>query len=120
MKHNKKRKENKMETTKNLASKGLYIGTGAGIILFVLFGMLPGSLIGGAIGLQISGMLLGSPVESALLPRAIVAISMVAGILASAFAFVVGTSVLGWAGGVVVDTVKGKRVPAEAHAESAD
>jgi hypothetical protein len=45
---------------------------------------------------------------------------MVAGILASAFAFVVGTSVLGWAGGVVVDTVKGKRVPAEAHAESAD
>ena len=29
-----------METTKNLASRGLYIGTGAGIILFVLFGML--------------------------------------------------------------------------------
>ncbi len=101
--------------TKDMANKGLYIGTGAGLIMFVLLGLLPGSLIGGAIGLQLSAAIFGSPVEAALIPRIIIALSMVVGILGSAFVFVVGTSVLGWAAGLVVDTLRGTK-PVEAEA----
>jgi hypothetical protein len=99
--------------TKDLSQKGLYIGTGAGLILFALVGLLPGSLIGGAIGLQISAAIFGSPVQAALIPRIIISLSMVIGILGAAFVFVVGTSVLGWAGGLVIDTVRGKVVEHE-------
>ena len=42
----------KMNTT--YAKKGTYIGTGIGIVLFVLVGILGGSLAGGAIGLKIA------------------------------------------------------------------
>ena len=87
------------------AKKGLYAGTGTGIILFLLVGMFPGSLIGGAIGLMISQALLGTPVEPTLLPRIITIVSMVAGIIGAAGVFVVGTSVLGWTIGAAIDTV---------------
>ena len=36
-----------MKTT--LSKKAAYIGAGAGIMLFALFGLLPGSLLGGAV-----------------------------------------------------------------------
>jgi len=107
---NERRKKMK---TKDMSQKGLYVGTGAGLILFALVGLLPGSLIGGAVGLQISAAIFGSPVQAALLPRIIIALSMVVGILGSAFVFVVGTSVLGWAAGLVVDTIRGKAVEHE-------
>jgi hypothetical protein len=102
--------------TQDLSQKGLYVGTGAGLILFALVGLLPGSLIGGAIGLQISAFIFGSPVQAALLPRIIIALSMVVGILGAAFVFVVGTSVLGWAAGLVVDTIRGRVVEHETEA----
>ncbi len=88
------------------AKKGLYAGTGTGIILFLLVGMFPGSLIGGAVGLMISSALFGTPVEPTLIPRIIMVLSMVTGVLASAAVFVVGMSVTGWAIGSAVDTVQ--------------
>ena len=89
-----------------LAKRGLYAGTGTGLILFVLVGMFPGSLIGGAIGLFISNMILGAPVEASLLPRIITVISMVAGVIGSAAVFIVGSSTLGWSIGAAVDAVQ--------------
>ena len=59
------------------AKKGLYAGTGTGIILFLLVGMFPGSLIGGAVGLMISNMLFGGPVEATIITRIIMVLSMV-------------------------------------------
>ncbi len=91
-----------MKTT--FAKKGLYVGTGAGLILFVLFGLLPGSLLGGAAGINIAGWLFGQPVESALLSRIIVFVFMLIGTLVSGVAIVTGASVLGWMAGWVIDS----------------
>lgn len=103
----------KIETSK----KGLYVGTGVGLILFVLVGLLSGSLIGGVIGLKIAGLIHGGPVEGGLLPRVIVAGSMIAGVIASAVMFIAGMGFLGWAAGFVFDaTMKTKVQGSEAHA----
>ncbi len=88
------------------ANKGLYAGTGTGLILFLLVGMFPGSLIGGAAGLFITKMILGTPVEPTLIPRIITVVAMVVGIISSAAVFIVGTSVLGWSIGAAIDTVQ--------------
>lgn len=103
----------RIETSK----KGLYMGTGIGLILFVLVGLLSGSLIGGVIGLKIAGLIHGGPVEGGLLPRLIVAGSMIAGVIASAVMFVAGMGFLGWAAGFVFEAViKPKLAGTEAHA----
>ena len=50
-----------MKTT--IARKTAYVGAGAGLVLFALFGLLPGSILGGAMGLNIAGWLFGLPLE---------------------------------------------------------
>lgn len=101
----------------NTAQKGLYIGTGIGLILFVLVGLLSGSLVGGMIGLKLAGSIFGAPLEGALLARVIVAISMIAGVFTSALIFIGGTAVLGWITGYLFDTIgKTGEETAQAHA----
>jgi hypothetical protein len=41
--------------TKNAA----YVGAGAGVALFTIIGLLPGSLIGGSVGVKIAGIIFG-------------------------------------------------------------
>jgi hypothetical protein len=94
-------------THKEWAKKGLYVGTGAGIILFALVGLLPGSFIGGFLGLKVVGVLFGG-LEATVISRVIVALSMLTGVLVSAVAFVFGSGVLGWAAGYVADTLSHK------------
>lgn len=89
--------------TNEIAKKGLYVGTGAGIVLFALAGLLPGSLIGGVIGLQVSESIFGGPLGSAVLPRIILAVSMIMGVVASALICVLGSGMLGWSLGFVMD-----------------
>jgi len=84
-----------MKTDK--AKKGLYIGATAGLILFILIGLLPSSFVGGVLGLRIASYVLGTAVETALLSRAVVGLSMVAGVLVSGVVFIVATSLIGWA-----------------------
>jgi hypothetical protein len=91
--------------TREGAKKGLYIGAGAGLVLFAILGLLPGSFIGGVIGLNIAGSIFGMPLEASLLPRMIVGASMVLGILVAGVVFVAGTSIIGWLIGSAVDTV---------------
>ncbi len=97
------------------SQKGLYVGTGIGLILFVLVGVLSGSLIGGIIGLKAAGFIFGAPLEGALLARVIVAISMLTGVFASAVIFIGGLGFLGWAAGFVVDATTKTIVEANAH-----
>jgi hypothetical protein len=78
------------------AKKGLYIGATAGLILFILIGLLPSSFVGGVLGLKIASYVLGTAVETALLSRAVVGVSMVTGVLVTGLVFVVGTSLIGW------------------------
>ena len=92
--------------TRETAKKGLYIGAGAGLVLFAIAGLLPGSFIGGVIGLNLAGSIFGTPLESAILPRMIVGVSMVLGILVSGLVFVAGASIFGWAAGYAMDAVR--------------
>ncbi len=93
-----------MKTT--LSRKGAYIGAGAGLALFALFGFLPGSLLGGAAGIKIAGMLFGLPLESWLMSRVIVLASMLVGVIAYGALIVTAALTLGWrAGGALSITV---------------
>lgn len=91
-----------MKTT--MARKGAYIGAGAGLVLFAIFGLLPGSLLGGAAGINIAGWLFGLPLEPGLLSRAIVLVSMLLGVLVAGIAIVTASSTVGWLVGNVVDS----------------
>ena len=96
-----------MKTT--LSRKAAYIGAGAGLVLFALFGLLPGSLLGGAAGINIAGWLFGLPLEPGLLSRVIVFISMLAGVLVAGIVMVTATSTMGWLEGRVIEGATGEK-----------
>ncbi len=89
-----------MKTT--LSRKGAYLGAGAGLVVFAIFGLLPGSLIGGAAGIKFAGMLFGLPLEPGLVSRLIVLVSMLTGVVASGTAIVAASSTLGWLAGAAM------------------
>jgi hypothetical protein len=102
-----------------MAKKGLYIGAGAGLMVFAIAGLLPGSVIGGMIGINIAGSFFGLPLEPTILSRLIVAASMILGVCLSGVICVVATSSVGWLLGHLVDTVRANRaVAVEAKAKS--
>jgi len=107
-----------MKAGNNIAKKGLYMGAGVGLLLFAVIGLLPSSFIGGVLGLKIAGNLFGMPLGVAVLPRMIVGLTMVLGVLVTGLVFVVGISLIGWLGGHVVDlVVASKEVVSELGAE---
>jgi hypothetical protein len=92
-------RQNEKEDTnmKNSISKNAaYIGAGSGLVLFAIFGLLPGSLLGGAAGIKIAGMLFGLPLDPGILSRVIVLASMLAGILVAGITIVTAASAAGW------------------------
>jgi hypothetical protein len=103
--------------TKEMAKKGLYVGTGAGLVLFALMGLLPGSMIGGVIGLKIAGGIFGLPLQATVLARMIVAVCMITGVITAAITLILGTGIIGWTIGAIVDSVRSRHeVVEEAHA----
>ena len=91
-----------MKTT--LERKTAYIGAGAGLVLFALFGLLPGSLLGGAMGINIAGWLFGLPLQPGLVSRVIVLVSMLSGVLVAGIVMVTGMSTIGWLVGKVLES----------------
>lgn len=99
-----------------LARKGAYIGAGAGLVLFAIFGLMPGSLLGGAMGINIAGWLFGLPLEPGLISRAIVLLSMLMGVLVAGIVIVTATSTVGWLAGKLVEgAAKEEQKEAAAH-----
>ncbi len=90
-----------MKTT--ISRKTTYIGAGAGLVLFAIFGLLPGSLLGGAMGINIAGWLFGLPLQPGLLARVIVLASMLIGVLVTGIVIVTATSTVGWLVGKVLE-----------------
>ncbi len=90
-----------MNTT--LSRKAAYIGAGAGLVLFAIFGLLPGSLLGGAAGIKLAGLFFGLPLDPGILSRVIVLTSMLAGVMVAGIAIVTATSTLGWLVGRVLE-----------------
>ena len=98
---------------KAISKSGLYIGIGAGLVLFVISGLLPGSFIGGSIGVNLAKNLFGGTIEGSLLPRLIVGVSMFSGIMAAGLFLLIFTSSLGWLSGYsigyVIDAMRSGR-----------
>lgn len=80
----------------SLSKKAAYLGAGAGLVLFAIFGLLPGSLLGGAAGIKLTGLLFGLPLEPGMLSRSMVLLSMLVGVLVSGIVIVTATSSAGW------------------------
>jgi len=80
----------------SLSRKTSYIGAGAGLVLFAIFGLLPGSLLGGAAGIKFAGMLFGLPLEPGVISRSIILASMLLGVVVSGITIVTATSTSGW------------------------
>ena len=89
-----------------MSKKGLYIGTGIGLILFVLVGFLSGSLVGGMAGLKIMELIRGAALDTTLLSRVVVGVFMVVGVIVSAVLFIGGMAALGWTAGFMFEAVK--------------
>ncbi len=87
-----------------LSKKGAYIGAGAGLILFAIFGLLPGSLLGGAAGIKVAGLLFGLPLDPGIIPRVIVLLSMLIGVLVAGIVIVTASSTVGWLAGRLAET----------------
>ena len=89
-----------MKTT--LSRKTAYIGAGAGMVLFAIFGLLPGSLLGGAAGIKLAGMLFGLPLDAGIMQRVIVLASMLVGVMVSGITIVTATAAIGWLAGAAL------------------
>jgi len=98
-----------MATRTEIAKKCGLIGAGAGVCLYAVFGLLQGAAIGGAAGLGIAKYVFGSGtlalMANELLPRIVVAASMLAGVLVSCVAFVVSGGVAGALCGLAIGTL---------------
>jgi hypothetical protein len=100
-------------TMKNsISKKTAYAGAGAGLVLFALFGLMPGSLMGGVAGINIAGWLFGLPLEPGLISRVIVLVSMLAGVMVSGVGIVTATSTLGWIIGRALEGMVREKAPA--------
>jgi hypothetical protein len=96
--------------TGKFSKKGLYAGGIIGVILFAVVGLLPSSFLGGVLGLKIATHIFGVPLGVALMPRIIVGITMVLGVLITGAIFVVGLSFMGWLCGYVIEAIRDKKV----------
>jgi len=96
----------------SFSRQAAYIGAGAGLVIFALFGLLPGSLLGGAAGIKFAGLLFGLPLEAGIVSKAIVLTSMLVGVVVSGIAIVTATSTTGW--------LLGKALSTSAHGQAAE
>jgi hypothetical protein len=78
-------------------------------ILFAVFGLFPGSFLGGVMGLNVAGLLLGLPVTSGKLSTVLVAASMVMGVVVSGIIFITAASTTGWLISSILDAIRGRR-----------
>ena len=101
------KEDTKMKTT--MTKQGAYLGAGAGLVVFAVFGLLPGSLLGGAAGISFAGMLFGLPLEPGLLSRAIVLAGMVVGVLVSGIGIVMASTTIGWLAGSALGAIVQKK-----------
>jgi hypothetical protein len=95
--------DTKMKNT--ISKNAAYIGAGVGLVLFAIFGLLPGSLLGGAAGIKFAGLFFALPLEPGLISRAIVLASMLVGVVVSGISIVTATSSSGWLLGKALEAV---------------
>jgi len=97
----------------SMTRQGAYIGAGAGLVLFFLFGLLPGSLMGGAAGIRFAGVFFGLPLEPGLFSRLIVLCSMLLGGLVAGTVIITASSTVGWLAGSAMSALMRENTLAE-------
>ena len=97
--------EDKRERKEGMATKVALAGGGMGLGLFAIYGVINATFIGGIMGLNLAGALMGFPVESAMIARALVALGMLSGILVAGAVFVASGATAGWLIGKLIDTI---------------
>ncbi|MGC9109762.1 MAG: hypothetical protein ACP5HI_05895 [Caldimicrobium sp.] len=75
--------------------KGIYLGTGAGLILFVLLGFFSSAMMGGYVGLKLAELMVG-PGRMGVIARVHTAISMIGAVIVTAVAFILGDALAGY------------------------
>jgi hypothetical protein len=111
-----KGKEDETMSETGFSKRLAYMLAGCGTVLFVIFGLLPGSYRGGTIGIDAARILLGLHVTPGIFSRWIVAASMAMGVMVSGIMFITAASTAGWLIGTVVDALTAPKkglVPAE-------
>ena len=93
------------------AQAATYIGAGVGLVIFAFFGLLPGSFLGGAIGLNLAGKIFGTPLAPSLFPKIIIASSMAFGAVLFGTVIIFIFAALGGIGGVCLDRMVGSDAP---------
>ncbi len=88
-----------------LSNRLSFIGAGTGITLFAIFGLLPGAFFGGVLGLNTANLLFGSPLMPTLMPRVIIAVGMLIGVMVTGLMFTVGGASLGWLAGKATEVL---------------
>lgn len=98
-----------MKNTAKTYKRGIIIGAIVGIVVFLCIGIVPGSFVGGMIGLNMASILFDAPFNSELAPRLIVAVSMVMGVLLSALMIVSISALVGVVGTNLVAHIRAER-----------
>lgn len=88
--------------TRNLAQTISYLGGWVGVILSLLFAVLPGIFVGGWLGLKISGLFIGAPLDSTIAVKIIMVTFMLWGLLTASAIYIVGSSLIGYLIGSLV------------------
>lgn len=89
--------------------RGIIIGAVVGVVIFLCIGIVPGSFVGGTIGLNMASILFDAPFNPELTPRLIVATSMVIGVLLSALMIVTISALVGMAGTSLIAHLRAER-----------
>lgn len=98
---------------RELSKRLAYVGAGVGLVLFALFGLLPGSFIGGVLGLNIAGKIFGIPITPTVPTKIIIALMMVLGVIVSAVLFITSTAIAGWLIGYIIGSIFEKKAVEE-------
>lgn len=96
-----------------LSKRFTYIGAGIGLVLFAIFGLLPGSFIGGVLGLNLAGRIFGIPITPTVPTKIIIALMMILGVLVSAVLFITTTAISGWLIGYIIGAIFEKKSAVE-------
>ena len=94
-----------------LTQAATFVGAGIGLVIFAFFGLLPGSFLGGAVGLNLAGKIFGLPLSPTLLPKMIIAASMAFGVVLSGLVIIFIFAALGSIGGVCLERLVGSGAP---------
>lgn len=107
------------EDRKNMMAAGTKIGALAGIIAFLVFGLIPGAYLGSYAAIASLAMMTGGPVEPTLIMRTLIVVGALMGVGVSAIVGIIGGALSGTALGFVAEALFGEKKAEEGAHQAA-